>query len=128
MRDLRPTGIPVMLDGVKRYFLFTLNVIDEIQSHYDATMMDALGKMLDERGQFQAVRYFVQVLLNDETERVKWKDPDADIKGYSDKEIGWLITADNIGEITAAILAAYHVSIPDPEDDDPNQESGQQNN
>lgn len=120
MSDLRPTGVPVMIDGVERHFLFTLNVIDKIQSHYNTTMMDVLSKLFDEREQFQALRYFVKVLLDDEVERAKWKDPDAEIKGYSDKEIGWLISADNNMEITAAILAAYHISVPDPEENDPN--------
>ena len=31
MSDLRPTGIPVNIDGVDRYFLFTFKAIDELQ-------------------------------------------------------------------------------------------------
>lgn len=128
MSDLRPTGVPVMIDGVERHFLFTLNVIDKIQSHYDAGMIEALGKLFDEREQFQALRVFAQALLDDEVEREKWKNPDADIKAYSDKEIGWLISADNSSEIKTGILTAYHISIPDPDENDPNQMSGQQSN
>lgn len=126
MSDLKPAGIPVILDGTERRFLFTLNAIDEIQSHYDMNMMEAMSKLFDEREQFQTLRYFTQVLLNDETERTKWKNPEAELKSYSDKELGWLISRDNDAEIKAAILAAYRISIPEPEDNDPNQIGGQQ--
>lgn len=35
MCNLKLRGVPVMVEGVERHFLFTLNVIDEIQNHYN---------------------------------------------------------------------------------------------
>ena len=128
MSDLRPVGIPIELDGVERHFLFTLNAIDAVQSHYNMPVLDALNKMFDAKEQTSALKFLTMTLINDEVEREKWKNPDSELKEVTEKEVGWMIHADNIGEVTVAILAAYRVSIPESdENDDPNTESEQQN-
>lgn len=129
MSDLRPIGILIELGGVERHFLFTLNAIDAVQSHYNMPVLDALNKMFDAKEQTSALKFLTMTLINDEVEREKWKNPDSELKEVTEKEVGWMIHADNIGEVTVAILAAYRVSIPESdENDDPNMESGQQNN
>ena len=45
MSDLRPRGIPVVLDGVERHFLFTLNIIDEIQDRYGKTLHEVIADL-----------------------------------------------------------------------------------
>lgn len=128
MSDLRPVGVSIELDGVERHFLFTLNAIDAVQSHYNMPVLDALNKMFDAKEQTSALKFLTMTLINDEVEREKWKNPDSELKEVTEKEVGWMIHADNIGEVTVAILAAYRVSIPESdENDDPNMESGQQN-
>lgn len=128
MSDLNPAGVKVQFDGKARHFLFTLNAIDEIQSHYDMTMFEALGKLFDKKEQITSLRYFVFVLVNDEVERNKWKNPDYPLERITEKEAGWMVSTENIGEITAAILEAYHVSVPEPdEESDPNRMGGRQN-
>lgn len=128
MSDLRPIGIPIELGGVERHFLFTLNAIDAVQSHYNMPVLDAFNKMFDAKEQTSALKFLTMTLINDEVEREKWKNPDSELKEVTEKEVGWMIHADNIGEVTAAILAANRVSIPESdENDDPNMESGQQN-
>lgn len=127
MSDLRPVGVPIELGGVERHFLFTLNAIDTVQSHYDMPVLDALNKMFDAKEQTSALKFLTMTLINDEVEREKWKNPDSELKEVTEKEVGWMIHSDNIGEVTVAILAAYRVSIPESdENDDPNMESGQQ--
>lgn len=127
MSDLNPIGVPITLGGVERHFLFTLNVIDEVESHYGMPVIDALDKLWDKKELYGALRYFTTVLVNDEVEYMRHKDPDSALKPITEKEAGWLITVDNIPEVTAAILAAYRLSAPEPdEDDDPNLRSGQQ--
>ena len=42
MSDLRPRGIPVMLNGEERHLLFTLNAIDAIQDEYEKTLNQRL--------------------------------------------------------------------------------------
>ena len=129
MSDLRPVGIPIELGGVERHFLFTLNAIDTVQSHYNSTMFEALDKLFDANEQNEALKFFTMTLINDEVEREKWKNPSSDLKEVSDKEVGWMIHVENMGIVTTAILSAYRISVPESnENDDPNMESGQQNN
>jgi len=118
---LRPQGVPIVLGEVERHFLFTLNAIDEIQSHYDMTMMDVFKLMSDDTTLFKTVKYLTHVLLTDEFEREKFRNPDTDLKPISEKEAGWLVTKDNIVEVSKAFLVAYGLSMPEAdEDDDPN--------
>lgn len=129
MSDLRPVGIPIELGGVERHFLFTLNAIDTVQSHYNSTMFEALDKLFDANEQNEALKFFTMTLINDEVEREKWKNPSSDLKEVSEKEVGWMIHVENMGIVTTAILSAYRISVPESnENDDPNMESGQQNN
>lgn len=129
MSDLRPRGVKIVLDGVERRFLFTLNAIDEVQSHYEMTAMEALGKLFEPAEQGEALRFFVMTLINDEVEREKHKNSDNQLALVTEKEVGWMIGMDNIDEVTKAILEAYHISVPEPEEEeDPNQKSGQQSN
>ena len=127
MSDLRQRGVEIVLDGVERHFLFTLNAIDEVQSHYEMTVMEALGKLFEPAEQVEALRFFVMTLINDEIEREKHKNPDNYLPAVTERETGWMIGMDNIDEVTKAILEAYHISVPEPEEeDDPNQKSEQQ--
>lgn len=129
MSDLRPTGVSIQFDGVERHFLFTLNVIDKVQDHYGTIVLDAMDKLFVAKEQSSAVRFFVKTLLDDEAEREKWKNPESDLPMYKDKELGWLISVENIDEIIAAIMKAYRISVPEADgDEDPNRIGGQQSN
>ena len=121
MSDLRPVGIPVEIEGVERHFLFTLNVIDEIQEHYGKDLAEVIDNLTDKETSIATMRYLVTTLLNDEAERESSKN----LKGYSEKEIGWMLSLDNISEFLTLILSAYGVSLPKPDEDDyPNFQSG----
>lgn len=118
MSDLRPTGVPIEIEGVERHLLFTLNAIDDIQEHFDMELSKVIGNLMDEDTATITLRYVLRALLNDEAER-------KNLKQYSDKEIGWIITIDNRIKITMQVLKAYGISLPS-EKDDPNRLSGQQ--
>lgn len=47
MSDLRPAGVPVCFDGSDRRFLFTFEVIDELQAMHPG---DSIFRMIDESG------------------------------------------------------------------------------
>lgn len=127
MSDLNPAGVSIELGGVERHFLFTLNVVDAIESHYDCTVFEALGKLTNQDTQSEAIRFFVMTLLNDDADYQRWKIPGSDLPHVTEKQAGWLVTVDNIGKVVRAILGAYGISMPEPdEDDDPNRTSGQQ--
>jgi len=127
MSDLRPRGIPVVLDGIERRFLFTLNTIDSIQDETDKNMKDIMMELADEESSNKTLIYLVKTLINHEAEREKRKNPDCALETVTDQEVGDLIGMDNIVEVTAAVLSAYGYSLPKAdEEDDPNRESGQQ--
>lgn len=127
MSDLRPRGIPVVLDGVEHRFLFTLNTIDSIQDETDKNMKDIMIDLADEESSNKTLIYLVKTLINHEAEREKRKNPDCALETVTDQEVGDLIGMDNIVEVTAAVLSAYGYSLPKAdEEDDPNRESGQQ--
>lgn len=110
-----------MLDGVERSFLFTLNAIDEIQSHYKMTVMEALGKLFDEKEHISALKFFTTTLINDEFEREKSRNATTVLTRITEKEVGWLIDINNIEYVKKAILEAYNISVPEPdENEDPN--------
>lgn len=127
MSDLRPRGIPVVLDGVEHRFLFTLNTIDSIQDETDKNMKDIMMELADEASSNKTLIYLVKTLINHEAEREKRKNPDCVLETVTDQEVGDLIGMDNIVEVTAAVLSAYGYSLPKAdEEDNPNRESGQQ--
>ncbi len=124
MSDLRPVGVPVEVEGVERHFLFTLNVIDEIQEHFKMELSQVIDNMTDKEKSNSTVRYLVSALLNDEAEREAGRG--RELKRYTEKEAGWLVTLDNISDILLAIFKAYGLSLPEPDEDSfPNMESGQ---
>ena len=121
MSDLRPIGRAVMLDGAERHFLFTLNVVDEVQDHYDCSLEEVINKLTDKKESIKALRYLTMALLNDEAER----SPQAELQTYTEQEAGWLITQENVLDVTMAVLQAYGLSLPEPDEfASPNGEGG----
>lgn len=124
MSDLRPRGTPINLGGKERYLLFTLNVIDEIQDRYNKNLHEIINDLTREDVASHTLRDLVTILLNDEA--AKRAEPGA-LEQVTEKDVGEMIGLDNYYQVTAAILAAYGISLPQPEeDDDPNRTSGQQ--
>lgn len=121
MSDLKPRGVPVMVEGVERHFLFTLNVIDEIQDHYNLALSEVIDKLTDKSQAYKTLRYIIMTLLNDEAERENATGNDK-YKKVTEKETGWLITLENEEEILIAVFKAYGLSLPEGEDEYPNQE------
>lgn len=124
MSDLRPKGVTIVLDGIERELLFTLNAIDAIQSKYGMTVFAVLKRITDQNSLPETIKDMLSILLTDEAERAHWKNPDSTLPAVSEKEAGWLVTIDNLSEVTDAIFEAYRISIPDPDEDtDPNRTS-----
>lgn len=126
MSDLRPVGVPITLDGVERRFLFTLNVIDDIQEHFDKPLDEVVDLLLDKRYAGNTMRYLVMVLANDEVDRERHKNEQCTLKKVTEQEVGWMLTNDNIQDVTLAVLKAYGISLPEVDEDEiPNTKSGQ---
>lgn len=130
MSDLRPTGVPLMVGGVKREILFTLNAIDKIQSETGLSMEEVIGELTIPGKSVQALKKILKCLLEDEVERKAGQE--TEFKKYTEEEIGWLFDARNIPEAVLAIFTAYGVSLPEleeeEEEENPNMVSGQQKN
>ena len=127
MSDLRPRGIPVVLDGVEHRFLFTLNTIDSIQDETDKNMKDIMMDLADEESSNKTLIYLVKTLLTHEAEREQRKNPACALETVTDQEVGDLSGRDKIVDVSAAVWSAYGYSLPKAdEEDDPNRESGQQ--
>lgn len=123
MSDLRPIGVPIELEGVERHLLFTLNAIDELQEYYKEDLSRIIDKLTDKEEAVAVLRQLLAVLLNDEAEREAAFNGN-ELKRYTIKEIGWLVTLDNQEQILLAVLGAYGLSLPEG-DDNPNMMSGQ---
>lgn len=130
MSDLRPQGVEVEIGGQKRSFLFTINVIDEIQEKCNLPLIDAMKRIVDfidkNAEDHEAITVFknvVAALLNGDGSEEKLEVD----------EVGRLIHLGNYKMVAWKVLEAYGVSIPDPddrdeeddEDEDPNLETGQ---
>lgn len=126
MSDLRPRGVRINLDGVERNFLFTLNAVDAIQDRMGKSLHEVIEALTDENTNMHTLRDLIVILSEDEAERAKYKDPDSTLEPITEKEAGYIIGLDNMWEITRDVLKAYGISFPEPEEDSPNAESGQQ--
>lgn len=126
MSRLQPRGIPIVLEGEERHFLFTLNTIDVLQDKHGKSMDEIFEELQEEETATNTLKEIVTVLLNKEAEREK-RLGGRDIPETTEEEVGELIGMDNIGEIVNAVFRAYGYSMPEADENDPNQGSGQQN-
>lgn len=116
MSDMQPKGIPVTVDGVERHFLFTLAVVDEVQDHYNMPVNEVIQEMNDDMKVYGVTAYLTMSLTNDDIIRSGSKE---DL--YTLDRINRVLTVPMMDGLIAAILQAYGISVPEPdEDDDPN--------
>lgn len=125
MSDLQPVGIVLKLrDGVERRILFTLSVVDEIQSHYDLTVPEVFAKTGEAKEQSDALGFIVLSLINNAIKR------ENRLRGTDEPYLTMEYVKDNIDmliipEINRAIAKSYGYSVPEPdEDDEPDPKKG----
>ena len=113
MSDMQPIGTPLtMLDGVERRVLFTLSVVDEVQSKYNETVPDVFKRTGDLMQQSDVVTFLVMTLINHAAKREKSKETVTE--EYVKDNIDMII----LPKINRAIAKSYGYSIPEPEDED----------
>lgn len=126
MGSMNPRGIAVEFEGEVRHLLFTLNVIDEIQTEYDKTIHEVIQDLTEGDVYDGQLRRLVTILLNDEARRSAKKDEK--IEKVTESDVGDMIGLDNYNEVLVSLLKAYGISLPEPEeDDDPNPKSAAKN-
>lgn len=113
MSDLNPRGVKIELGGQERKLLFTLNAVDEIQTKCNMALFDAVkftadaadGKM--DHDTLVNFRTITTILLNCNNE-----------EELTEKEVGDLLDLENYKRTAWAVLNAYGISLPDPDEDD----------
>ena len=114
MSDMQPLGTPLtMLDGVERKVLFTLSVVDEVQSRYDLTVPEVFQRTADLREQSDIIAFLVTTLINHAALR-GGNDKEVVTEEYVKNNIDMII----LPEINRAIGRSYGYSMPDPDEDD----------
>jgi hypothetical protein len=118
MSDLQPIGTPLtLLDGVERHVLFTLSVVDDIQSEYDMTVPEVFQRTGNAAEQSDIVAFLALTLINHAIRR------ENRIEGTNKKELTLEYVKDNIDmiimpQINRAIAKSYGYSVPEPDDED----------
>lgn len=126
MSDMRPEGVRMEIDGQERRVLFTLNAVDSIQDRLGVPISEAVDMLTDPKKANEAYRVILTSLLNDEVERMDFRGVPHTLRAYTEKEVGWLVAETNKYEALEAILKAYGVSLPEPEDGAPPNQGGAQ--
>ena len=116
MSDLRPVGINVKIGEEEHSFLFTLNVIDALQSEYKQTVGEILSGLSDWEKAPERLRLVLKELMNDEEIRK------GSTKRYTAAEVGCMVTAREIPNLTAAVIAAYAGAVPEEEEIQPDRD------
>lgn len=111
MSDLRPEGVKVKVGEQEYSFLLTINKIDEIQSRCNMPLSDAVELIAaaadgDTEGKTLKVYRSVLSILMDVPEQ----------------EAGEKVTFADYQRIAWAMLAAYGVSMPEPDDEEKDEE------
>ena len=116
MSDLRPKSIKIKLGGVEYGLRFSLNAIDEIQDHFDKSILDLGDIMKDERKHFKNTAYILSVLINEEidfqNETLSEKLPHID-----EVFIGRRITLSNYRTATGKVFESFGASASEDESD-----------
>ena len=113
MSDLRPEGIEVELGGKKHRLLFTLSVIDGIQSRLGKGIFDAMDHIAEaaegdmEHETLKAFCAIMAILLNG-----------GETGPLTDNGVARLVTKDSYRPMAWAVMAAFGLSLPEPEEED----------
>ena len=124
MSDLNPRGVKVQIGGEEHELLFTINVIDEIQSVTGLPLFDAMDRVahvaysLDSQEDLRTFRSVLSILIKTNLPN------DARIE---EKELGKRIIWNEVSPLARSIVEAFGISLPEPDDEDENEEDPKEN-
>ncbi len=113
MSDLNPHGVKVSVGGEEHELLFTIFVIDEIQSKIGRPLFDVINdvtRAVYTVDDLEALRTFLSVLtilINAEDDGKR-----------TEKELGKKIIWNEITILAKAVVEAFGISLPEPDDED----------
>ena len=123
MSDMKPTGTPFVLNGHTYNLRFTLNVIDDVQSHYDIGLSQLADLLQDGKTQIGAIKFLIAAMVNEDI--ACQNDATGEKKPYIDERyVGRYLDLRDQAAL-AAIYASIGPSMPKrdegaDEGDDPN--------
>lgn len=138
MRILKPVGEKLTINDIEYNLFFNINVVDELQEHYDMPMADILNSILsdpDENGTrfttketFSKVVFILKALINEDV-RVKNNKAllsgDEQLQEVAEGEIREVLTSGAIFQVIKLLLDSFNKTLPKSENEDPNAKSGQ---
>ncbi|MDF2820185.1 MAG: hypothetical protein K0R15_626 [Clostridiales bacterium] len=130
MRSLKPKGIEINLDNKPRKLLFTLNVIDDLQEHYNLAINEVLMKMFGEteeekKKSYNILKYIMMVLINEDVDIHNDENSDKWEK-VSERYVGRILAKCNTGFVVTMVLEAFSSSLMETEEEEfPNENSKQ---
>lgn len=113
MSDLNPHGVKVSVGGEEHELLFTIFVIDEIQSKIGRPLFDVINdvtRAVYTVDDLEALRTFLSVLtilINAEDDGKR-----------TEKELAKKIVWNEITTLARAVVEAFGISLPEPDDED----------
>ena len=113
MSDLQPRGISILIGGVERHLLFTFSAIDLIQDHFDKPLVEVIQLLKEERQMYKVAGFIIATLIQDEISRNGGRG-----RGPELMEVMQMLDLSMTKRVLTAILKAYGISMPEPEEDD----------
>jgi hypothetical protein len=113
MSDLNPHGVKVSVGGEEHELLFTIFVIDEIQSKIGRPLFDVINdvtRAVYTVDDLEALRTFLSVLtilINAEDDGKR-----------TEKELAKKIVWNEITTLARAVVEAFGISLPEPDEED----------
>lgn len=128
MSDMKPKGNAIKLGNRECRLLFTINVMDSFQDKFNLSISDIATTLQDFKLRFKVLRFLLAEMINEFIQYAQDVDPDSeDAKQppVTERWVGTMLNAQNLGGLQSAILTAMAGDMPQGDDDDPNPESGQ---
>lgn len=116
MSDLNPHGVKVHIGGEEHELLFSVYVIDEIQSKAGKPLFDVMGEVsraiydINDLAALKSFRAVLAILLN------------ADGAGTAEEEMAKKILWTDVAPLARAMVEAFGISLPEPDDEEGGEE------
>lgn len=113
MSDLNPHGVKVSVGGEEHELLFTIFVIDEIQSKIGRPLFDVINDVtravytVDDLDALRTFLSVLTILINAEDDGKR-----------TEKELGKKIIWNEITTLAKAMVEAFGISLPEPDEDE----------
>lgn len=128
MSDMNPKPIEIEFGGKTYGVTFNINVIDDVQTHFNTPLSEIYSLLADEVNACGNIRYILTALLNDAIEAQAYITGEK-IPRLTEHEVGRKIDIHNLGYFQNKVFESFGISMPELNEDDdiPNMPSEQQN-